>query len=165
VLVMVGAVFVYRWNRERRTARLFYDAADREVAERIAMCDGAGAWLSRSSCLWHVEGQRLASVPYEQLRVHYKPGPFVEDGFAAPDAEFIETTWRYVNKSGGPDRRFRDNRQLPVFRYGEIHLASPLGVRIVLQTSSRACAEGAAIAIGALITRAQQIGVPPYPAS
>ena len=35
------------------------------------------------------------------------------------DARQVDTTWRFVNKNGGPDRRFKDNRQLPVMLYGE----------------------------------------------
>jgi DnaJ-domain-containing protein 1 len=27
-----------------------------------------------------------------------------------------------VNKSGGPDRRFNDNRQIPIYRYGQVEI-------------------------------------------
>jgi hypothetical protein len=40
-----------------------------------------------------------------------------------------------VNKSGGPDRRFRDNRELPVCAYEEIRLQSATGLNEVLQVS------------------------------
>jgi DnaJ-domain-containing protein 1 len=35
----------------------------------------------------------------------------------------IGTTWRYVNKKGGPDLRFNDNRQIPIYRYGQVDLS------------------------------------------
>lgn len=34
----------------------------------------------------------------------------------------IGSTWQYVNKSGGPDRRFKNNRQLPIVEYGRLTL-------------------------------------------
>lgn len=35
------------------------------------------------------------------------------------------TTWLYVNKNGGPDRRFKDNRQLPILLYWHLRLLHP----------------------------------------
>ena len=44
-------------------------------------------------------------------------------------------TWQYVNKNGGPDRRFNNNRQLPIMLYGEVELTTPTGLRWMLQLS------------------------------
>ena len=35
----------------------------------------------------------------------------------------IGKTWRYVNKKGGPDLRFKDNPQIPLYRYGQIDIS------------------------------------------
>lgn len=51
------------------------------------------------------------------------------------DAEVVDRTWRYVNKSGGPDKRFKDNRQIHVCRYEQISLSSSTGLNEVLQVS------------------------------
>jgi AAA+ superfamily predicted ATPase len=46
---------------------------------------------------------------------------FQEDGTNFPsDAQFVKYVWKYVNKKGGPDRRFSDNPQYPVYRYAYI---------------------------------------------
>jgi hypothetical protein len=100
-----------------------------------------------------LEGDRFAGVPYERLSVTVQRKHFVEEEAVPPDAPFIEHTWRFVNKSGGPDRRFAGNRQIPVLEYGRIELRSANGVNVVLQASSAACAEGAARALGALVER------------
>ncbi|TDE35441.1 hypothetical protein E1B25_17530 [Antarcticimicrobium sediminis] len=40
---------------------------------------------------------------------------------AAPsDATMVGQTWKYVNKNGSPDRRFKDNRQLPICLFQEM---------------------------------------------
>lgn len=41
-----------------------------------------------------------------------------------------------VNKSGGPDRRFKNNRELPICLYGEIELRSESGLNTVLMFSN-----------------------------
>ncbi len=50
----------------------------------------------------------------------YETVSFVEEGEIPRGAEIIDHTWRYVNKSGGPDARFKDNPRMPVCEYGRI---------------------------------------------
>ena len=47
----------------------------------------------------------------------------------------VDRTWRYVNKRGGPDRRFKDNRELPIALYEEITFTSESGLNEVVQVS------------------------------
>ena len=51
-------------------------------------------------------------------------------------ARIVDHTWKYVNKSGGPDKRFSDNKQLPVCIYGEMSIKSNLGVNSVIMFSN-----------------------------
>jgi len=60
---------------------------------------------------------------------------FIENDSVPRDAEIVDRTWKYVNKSGGPDKRFKDNKELPVCRYEEITLSSNSGLNEVLQLS------------------------------
>ncbi|WP_462388382.1 hypothetical protein [Acidovorax sp. Q11] len=53
---------------------------------------------------------------------------FIEDGSPPRDAQVIDRTWRYVNKKGGPDKRFKNNRELPVCLYDELQLSSSTGL-------------------------------------
>lgn len=82
------------------------------------------------------QANAFAAIPYANLRVTQTQTRFIEDESVPGDATVVDTTWRYVNKSGGPDRRFKDNRQLPIVLYGKIELTTPSGVNIHLQTSS-----------------------------
>ena len=36
------------------------------------------------------------------------------------DSVQVDTTWQYVNVKGGPDRRYKNNRKLPVMEYAEL---------------------------------------------
>jgi len=60
---------------------------------------------------------------------------FREEEVTPQDSERIGTTWRYVNKRGGPDLRFNGNRQIPIFRYGEIVLSGGTSWRVRLCVS------------------------------
>ncbi|MFD1787523.1 hypothetical protein ACFSC3_08060 [Sphingomonas floccifaciens] len=66
-------------------------------------------------------------------------------------------TWKHPNKSGGPDRRFADNRQLPICLYETIHLQSRNGLNELLQVSSNGRAQALASAAGRL---ASVLGAP-----
>ena len=66
------------------------------------------------------------------------------------DAEVVSHTWRFVRRDGGPDRRFNNNRQIPVVRVYYLHLASPSGLRMRIQTTSRTAAEAFASALHGL---------------
>lgn len=77
----------------------------------------------------------VGAVGYQDLCVDVSATRFIESDSVPRDAEVVDRTWKYVNKSGGPDRRFKDNKELPVCRYEEISLSSPSGLNEVLQLS------------------------------
>lgn len=77
----------------------------------------------------------VGAVNYSSLQIAVNPTRFIEEDGVPRDAEVVDRTWRYVNKSGGPDKRFKDNRQIPICRYEEIILSSSTGLNEVLQLS------------------------------
>jgi DNA polymerase-3 subunit epsilon len=76
-----------------------------------------------------------------------QPQRFIESETPPSDARCVGTTWQYTNKSGGPDRRFKDNRQLPIMLYGRLTLTSPHGVLMVWDFSRPDVAESLAEAL------------------
>ena len=54
VTVVVAGVVLYRWDRERRTARIFYDVDNEEIVGRLALCNAAGESLAKARALWRV---------------------------------------------------------------------------------------------------------------
>lgn len=79
---------------------------------------------------------RYLSISYTQLFIEVRSTRFSETGAIPSDSQRIDTTWQYVNKSGGPDRRFNNNRQIPVLEYGEVTFRTATGLEMRLQTSN-----------------------------
>jgi hypothetical protein len=79
----------------------------------------------------------VGAVNYQDLAVKVKASPtrFIEGEGVPKDATVVDYTWRYVNKDGGPDRRFRDNPRLPIVHYEEIDFTSPSGLQERIQCS------------------------------
>lgn len=61
----------------------------------------------------------VAYVNYIDIEIYASTTSFIED-WPTKDANIIYYTWQYANVSGGPDRRFKNNRKIPVCRYGEL---------------------------------------------
>jgi hypothetical protein len=81
------------------------------------------------------EGSSVGAVPYSQLTTSVPDSLFHEDETVPSDSKRVGTTWQYVNKDGGPDRRFNNNTQIPVMRYGNIHFTSSTGSNELFQCS------------------------------
>lgn len=81
------------------------------------------------------DGKRYSDVAYKTLSARTSNGRFIESDRRPNDARQIDTTWRFVNVKGGPDRRFNNNRQLPVMLYGNLDLGSSSGLEWHLQCS------------------------------
>jgi hypothetical protein len=81
------------------------------------------------------ESNGVGAVRYSQLAVSILDSLFNEDDAAPSDAQRVGTTWQYVNKDGGPDRRFNNNAEIPVMRYGNVHFTSPTGLNELFQCS------------------------------
>jgi hypothetical protein len=92
----------------------------------------------------------VGAVSYRDLQVSSQSSRFIEDESVPGDAKVVDHTWQYVNKSGGPDKRFKNNRRLPVCLYGEIDLSSSNGLNERIQLSRCDVVEGFVNAIQTL---------------
>lgn len=87
------------------------------------------------------KGTKYTAYSYDQLTVCSSTTNFIESSEVPRDAEIIRYTWQYVNKNGTPDKRFNNNRQLPVCRYGLLHFTVGQEMSIELHTSNQIVAE------------------------
>ncbi len=70
-----------------------------------------------------VDGSRVSHVPYGELEIAHSLLDYVEaEGHVFPDSLVIERKWKFINRDGSPDRRFKANVQLPVVRCGILRL-------------------------------------------
>lgn len=97
-----------------------------------------------------VHAGTVGAVAYDQLDIRWQDSSFIEEGVVPPDTTVLFHTWKHPNKSGGPDRRFANNFQIPVCLYESIHLTSSNGLNELLQVSCKGVAAPFAAAVGQL---------------
>ncbi|MBV8751313.1 MAG: hypothetical protein JO328_00450 [Hyphomicrobiales bacterium] len=83
----------------------------------------------------------VAALNYRDFTLSVNQTRFVESDGVPRDATVIGETWQYVSKDGGPDRRFKFNRRLPVCLYGEIHIESGSGLSGLIHLSNPTAAD------------------------
>lgn len=100
------------------------------------------------------DGSSIGAVSYRSVDLAVARQRFIEEGGVPSDATVVDYTWRYVNKSGGPDRRFNNNPRIPICLYDELHFRTASGLNEVLQLSRTGVGEGFAAAVRHLGTLA-----------
>ncbi len=85
-----------------------------------------------------VRGKKVALVDYKDFNISVSSSDFRENEKVPADARVIGTTWQYVNANGTPDRRYKNNRQIPICLYGTVRLysAGGAGINVELMTSN-----------------------------
>lgn len=78
---------------------------------------------------------------YKDLNIIQSYTPFIESDKVPSDAEILRYTWKYVNRDGGPDKRFKNNRQYPVCKYGDLIISEGSNLYIRMMCSNYAKSE------------------------
>jgi len=70
-----------------------------------------------------IDGTQVFHVDYHELRFSHTHLDYVEtEGHVYPDSLIIYHRWKFINRDGSRDRRFKDNVELPVVRCGILGL-------------------------------------------
>lgn len=72
--------------------------------------------------LFILQGNKVGALSYSDVKTSVHGQRFIESEAVPKDATIVDYTWQYVNKSGGPDKRFQNNRKIPICYYGEIEI-------------------------------------------
>ncbi|MFH7029950.1 MAG: hypothetical protein ACHBN1_32445 [Heteroscytonema crispum UTEX LB 1556] len=64
------------------------------------------------------------TITYDALKVAFQELEFTEHETLPRDATVIGHTWKFVRRDGEADRRFNNNRQIPIVNYGLVKLAT-----------------------------------------
>ena len=110
------------------------------------------------------DGKRFSDIAYTHLGILAGSTRFIEESTPPGDAIQVDWTWRFVNVKGGPDRRYNNNRQLPVMHYETLDFTSPQGLQWHVQISRNGAAPPVAAALS-LHDRALTVAPPSPPAS
>lgn len=86
--------------------------------------------------VFFIRKRKVGMIDYSDFQITVSTTRFVETDPVPKDAQVVGQTWQYVNKNGTPDRRFKNNRQIPVCLYGRINLRSASGLNVELHISN-----------------------------
>lgn len=93
------------------------------------------------------DGSDFALIDLVDLDVRSAHAHFTETEAVPSDAVAVGSTWAKANKNGTRDKRFANNRQLPILRYGELQLSASGGLQEAFMISrSEPCDEFASAA-------------------
>lgn len=166
-----GCAGLWRTDAEGRSHDRKYHAGATSLVDRKAISIGRGAppyvetnievhsLPARGQTLYFFpdrvlvyQGGGVGVIPYRDLRVAVGTTRFIENGRVPLDAEIVDYTWKYVNKDGGPDRRFANNPKIPVLRLGALTLTTETGLRVEITCSQATAPEQLAKGLAAMRT-------------
>lgn len=83
-----------------------------------------------------LSGNKIGALSYNDLQIDVSQVRFIERDSVPKDSKILSYTWAYVNKNGSPDKRYKNNRQLPICQYGSIEIKSKEGLNISILISN-----------------------------
>lgn len=86
-------------------------------------------------CILVYDKDGVGCIDHLSLKYSVSAERFIECGIVPTDSKVVGQAWRYANKSGGPDRRFKNNKEIPICLYGKLDLSTSAGLLCHLQTS------------------------------
>lgn len=84
---------------------------------------------------------KLGALEYDDVKFDITAIGFLETGPVPKDAKLIKRVWAYANNDGSPDRRYSNNKQYPLMRYGKIAITSKSGLDIRFMCSNETAAD------------------------
>jgi hypothetical protein len=83
----------------------------------------------------NIQESNFALIDITELGVASAATHFTEAESPPADAQLVGKTWAKANKNGSRDRRFTNNRELPILRYGSLNICSSGGMNEVFMFS------------------------------
>jgi len=74
------------------------------------------------------EQKKFGLIDIRELDFDFSIQRFLEEEKIPNDALVIDKTWAKVNKNGGRDKRFKDNYEIPICKYGKMSFMSKTGL-------------------------------------
>ena len=108
---------------------------------RLMNANGGELFLYPAFVLYFISQQAFALVDIRDVTLDCNPISFIEEEAIPNDAELVGHTWKKANKDGSPDRRFANNYQIPILKYGDIRLTSESGLNEAYMISNERLAQ------------------------
>ncbi len=82
-----------------------------------------------------IRGSKIGAINYDDIHISYEKQN-ITGGDVYGDSEVVGHTWKYVNRNGTPDKRFKNNRQMRICKCGQITLSSESGLNVIIILSN-----------------------------
>jgi hypothetical protein len=97
---------------------------------------GGDLYVYPGFVLYRASKQAFALIDSREVTLTHRDTRFIEAEQLPADTRTIGHAWAKSNKDGSPDRRFRDNHQIPIVVYGSLTFTSPTGLQEEFQLSN-----------------------------
>lgn len=74
------------------------------------------------------QNKEFGLIDFREINIEHHGQRFVETEGVPKDSKVVDRTWKYVNKSGSPDKRYKDNYEIPIALYYELTISSTKGL-------------------------------------
>ena len=129
-----GANNVVKRNRCKASTKAPFPFKTNSLA--VTFSCGKETVLFLPDKLFIIQGSKIGVLNYSDVSTTVHCQRFIEEETVPRDSQIIDYTWQYVNKSGGPDKRFQNNRKIPVCLYGKLEIRSAIGVNTDIMFSN-----------------------------
>ena len=101
---------------------------------------GGDMYIYPGFTLYRASRQAFALIDSRDVTLRLVSTQFTETDPVPSDSQIVGRTWAKCNKDGSPDRRFRDNYEIPVALYGTLLFSSRdgLDVRYICSNAGKA---------------------------
>lgn len=107
------------------------------MALKIQNANGGDLYLYPGFIVMKDKGSNeFGLIDYRDLVIEHHPQKFIETAHVPSDTKVVGNTWKYVNKNGQPDKRFKDNYQIPITLYYDFNVSSKQGLKESYQFSN-----------------------------
>jgi hypothetical protein len=72
--------------------------------------------------------QKFGLINIKDIELSFCLNPFIEKDRIPSDSKVVGSTWAKVNKNGEPDKRYKDNFEIPIVTYAELNFLSKSGL-------------------------------------
>lgn len=91
-------------------------------APHFKLIDGADLFIYPDMAIVSNSNSDFKIIPLPDIRIDASSMTFQESEQGPGDAQFIRTSYTYVNKNGQPDKRYSNNPTTFIYRYGELSI-------------------------------------------
>ncbi|KQT22551.1 hypothetical protein ASG22_14940 [Chryseobacterium sp. Leaf405] len=98
--------------------------------------NGADLYFYPTFVLMYTNDLNFAIIGIDEFNLINTSAHFTETDAVPRDSKVIKKTWAKVNKNGSPDKRFKNNYQIPVVQYGRLHFSTRTGLNEEYQMSN-----------------------------